>query len=266
MIHPPTDTTDNRDQATCGKRPSCSPDDTAGTQLFPTKGYLFDNLDLTKSDLERRIGHLTGQVRFYTLNSIKEDGAGLLQQTGSGPNFQGGELTLCTCVPHIRAEPRWANAAEWWIAGFTDTKLKSLRHRSGSLIHYLFYLAKVQVAYTSPAELWHALDDRARRKKSTRLHPLGDVFEPNPSSPCKDHHKADHYFPPMLGHDHRMSDLQAIWKDYDIEQCPHRRHPRLLRADPSLTFIWQTPLIYKDYRRHGTWDSVCKCLSELTPV
>ena len=56
--------------------------------LFPTEGDLFENLDLTKPELERRIAHLPGKVRFYTMNSVKEDGEGLLQQTGSAPNFQ----------------------------------------------------------------------------------------------------------------------------------------------------------------------------------
>ena len=267
MIDRPTDTTDNRDQATCGKRPICFPNGTAGTQLFPTEGDLFENLDLTKPELERRIASLPGKVRFYTMNSVKEDAEGLLQQTGSAPNFQGGYLTLCTCVPHIRAESRWVNTeSEWWIAGFTDTKLRSLRYHSRSLIHWLFYLAKVQVTYASPAELYHALEDHVRIEKSTRLHPLGDVFEPNPSSPCKNPHKADHYFPPMPGHDHRKTDLRAIWRDYDIERCQHGRHPRLLFATPKLTFLWQTPLLYKDYRRHGTWDSIVECLSELAPV
>ena len=30
-----------------------------------------------------------------------------------------------------------------------------------------------------------------------------------------------------------------------------------------MTFIWQTPLLYKHYRRHGTWGSVGELLSEL---
>jgi hypothetical protein len=268
MNRPPLDRTDDRTaKHVCGRRRKCALDATEEGQPFPTQGELFDNLDLPKAELERRIGRLPGMVRFYSMRDIREDQFGLLQQIGSGPNFQADWLTLCTCRPDLRAEERWTAAGqEWWIAGFTNTTLPSLRHHSRSLIHWLFYLAKVQVAYASQAELWRALADHVRLAKSTRLHQLGDLYEPNPTSPCTDPWDADHYYPPMVGHNHRPTQAATIWRDYDIERTPYGRHPRLLLATRKLTFLWRTPLLYKDYRRQGTWESVCECLSELTPA
>ncbi|HKI35736.1 MAG TPA: hypothetical protein VKA46_28025 [Gemmataceae bacterium] len=95
------------DKVTCGERRKCVPDDAGAMALvqpFPTEGQLFDNLDWPKPELERLIGGLPGKVRSYKMISVWPDEIGLLQQRGSGPNYQGGCLTLCTCRHEIRAE------------------------------------------------------------------------------------------------------------------------------------------------------------------
>jgi hypothetical protein len=63
----------------------------------------------------------------------------------------------------------------WWFAGFTSPKI------CGRL--WLFYLARMEAVYASQAELWEALPAHVRQAKSTRRNRLGDVYQPNPSSP-----------------------------------------------------------------------------------
>lgn len=99
------------------------------------------------------------------------DGDNLIQ-TGTGPNFQGGYITLCTCKHRMRASlPR----KEWegkWVADLTSVKCGGK--------HWLFYLAKVKEAYESQSELWysHSLPEDRRQAKSARCPRLGDLYEP----------------------------------------------------------------------------------------
>ena len=62
--------------------------------------------------------HMT--VYGYVITTV-ELRDGLFDQTGSGPNFDGGLITLCTCKHDLRAR---MHTEEWlknqWIAGFTS--------------------------------------------------------------------------------------------------------------------------------------------------
>jgi hypothetical protein len=200
-------------------------------QPFPTEGELFNNLDITKTRLERRIGRLPGKIRSYKMTSVSVE-EGLLQQSGSGPNYQGGRLTLCTCAHKIRAEKRnpkeWLH--DWWIAGFTSPKC------NGGF--WLFYLAEIGQVYTSMAEFSKSLSSQLRLAKSAGRNRLGDAFEPNPSSACQDPFDADHYYPPMLGHSHREDASDDTWKvDIEFYDGGFQRHDVYLAAKPELTFL-----------------------------
>ena len=79
-------------------------------------------------------------------------------QYGSGPNWQGGKVTLCTCKHSMRA---FHEPAEWkgvWIAGFCGLA-------AGQGRNALVYLMKVGQAYESHSELWHALPSPVRRAR-----------------------------------------------------------------------------------------------------
>src|SRR2546428_8956797 len=86
-----------------------------------------------------------------------------LQQTGSGPNFDGGRITLCTCKHKDRAtfhrssDPNdpWKNV---WVAGLTS--------KSEDPSRSLAYLMCVERSFLSQMELWRALPDSCRRAKS----------------------------------------------------------------------------------------------------
>jgi hypothetical protein len=248
-------------KAVCGERRKPCEEPTGATGLvqpFPTEGVLFANLDLTKPELESRLGQLPGKVRSYKMTSVSVD-EGLLQQWGSGPNYQGGCLTLCTCAHKIRAEKRnpeeWLH--DWWIAGFTSPKC------NGGF--WLFYLAQIGQVYRSMAELWTALPSHLRLAKSARRNRLGDAYQPNPSSACLDPFDAAHYYPPMLGHSHRKDASDDAWKeDVEFYDGSFKRYDVYLAAKPKLTFLWQTPLLYlEDHPRNKTWDSVAALLTKL---
>lgn len=229
-------------------------------QPFPTSGPLFDNLDLPKPELVRRIGRLAGRIRSYKMISIYQDRKGLLEQRGSAPNFQGGCLTLCTCVHQIRAEKTpedWLN--DWWFAGFTIPK------QCGRV--WLFYLAKVEQVYKSQSEICNALSPQTRKAKTTRRNPLGDIYEPNPSSLCDDPFDAAHYHPPMIGHSHHQEQSDDKWlKDIEFHHKKFGRRPPAIAAKPQLTFLWQTPLLFVDPDKHArnqTWSSMAELLDSL---
>jgi hypothetical protein len=245
----------------CGGQQKCVTDDawaTARFQPFPSEGTLFNNLDLPKPELERLIGGLPGQVRSYKMISVWLDDIGQLRQYGSGPNFQGGYLTLCTCRHEIRAEK--VNPQEWcgwWFAGFTSPK------NCGRL--WLFYLARMKWVYPSQAELWKALPDHVRQGKNSRYNRLGDVYQPNPTSPCVDPWGAAHYFPPLIGHSHRETATDNGWKkDIEFFHKKFKRRAPYLVAKPDVTFLWQTPMLYLDeHPRNLTWGSIQSLLSKL---
>src|SRR5262245_52196061 len=160
-----------RVQPHCGRRQRCEPDNSREelAQPFPAEGLMCKNLDLTKPGLQRRIGEIPGQVRAYKMMSVDFDDQGQLQHWGSGPNFRGGCLTLCTCRHEIRAEKQDPNEWRgWWFAGFANV--------SGRV--WLFYLAQVKVAFESQARIWTALPSEVRQAKSTLLNGLGDLYEP----------------------------------------------------------------------------------------
>lgn len=227
-------------------------------QPFPTKGVF--NLDLRKADLEDRIGEHQGKVRSYKMTSIYLDDQGhQFEHWGSGPNFQGGLLTLCSCAHQIRAEKKDPNEwlEDWWLAGFTIPK------QCGHT--WLFYLAQVEQVYSTAADLWTALPTQTRTAKSTRRNRLGDAYQPSPASSCADPFDAAHYYTPVVGHSHHLNQADDNWKkDIEFYNSKFKRHASYLVANSDLTFLWQTPTMFlKDHPRNKTWKSVAKLLSKL---
>ena len=242
----------------CGERRLCVPDDAQTVQPFPTEGVLFDNLDLRKPDLEDRIGKHLGTVRSYKMISVYPDDRDQLEQHGSGPNFQGGCLTLCTCAHQIRAEKKHTD--EWegsWLAGFTSPRICGRT--------WLFYLAQVERICPTAASHWAALPANLRQAKTTRRNRLGDAFQPNPASSCADPFKAAHYHPPMIGHSHHETARDGNWKkDIEFVNRLFARHSVYVVARPKLTFLWQTPTLFLNHHpRNQSWGSVNKLLRRL---
>jgi hypothetical protein len=116
-------------------------------QPFPTTGVLSRHLDLGKAHLAQMIEDESDAVYAYVMSTVVLDG-NRLRQSGTGPSFQGGHITLCTCKHRMRTSLPCEDWPNKWIAGFTS--LDCGRR------HWLFYLAKVKEAYESQSELWHS--------------------------------------------------------------------------------------------------------------
>jgi hypothetical protein len=87
-------------------------------QRFPTAGI---HLDLGKPDIAQMIDDGADAVYAYIMSSVVLDGDNLLQ-TGTGPNFQGGYITLCTCKHRMRTSlPRNEWVGKWVCIGSART-------------------------------------------------------------------------------------------------------------------------------------------------
>lgn len=153
----------------------CSPQTTSEIQRdqpFPLNGPLHHNLSLPLPELKRKIGNDKSKVYSYVLRSVKIDRKNrTFRQLGSGPNFQGGVLTLCTCKHQMRATMPTDDWKGVWIAGFTSRTIHDGKH-------WLFYLAKLKAGHESHSDLWNALTDGTRNAKAAERYFLGDLFRP----------------------------------------------------------------------------------------
>jgi hypothetical protein len=197
----------------------------------------------------------------YVLSTVKLDhDTTMFEQHGSAPNFQGGVLTLCTCKHQMRATQ---SADMWkgvWVAGFTSRTIHDGKH-------WLFYLSMIKSAYESHADLWKAMNARNRNAKAADRHFLGDTFRPKSPLPTgKARFTPSRYVTPSA-HAHRQHQGDRGWRnDISYRHADKYRHPPLLVADPSMTFIWDEPLIYyaaNHCRNFHKWPSLAGLVANL---
>lgn len=230
-------------------------------QPFPAIGLLADNLAPPLSVLKSKIGRAYTRSYSYVLSSVKFDQeATAFEQHGSAPNFQGGVLTLCTCKHQMRATQ---SAEDWqgvWVAGFTSRTICDGKH-------WLFYLAKIDSAHESHADLWQTMNARTRNAKAADSHFLGDIFKSKMPHPIgNDRFSPIRYVKPSI-HAHRQHRGDKGWhNDINYRHADRYRHPPLLVGDPSNTFIWDQPLIYfrgNHCRNFHKWTSLSQLVSQL---
>ena len=221
-------------------------------QILPTTGKLSNNLNLLHGELNDRIVPFRlSTVYLYIVDTV-EYIDGRLFQTGSGPNFQGGLVTLCSCKHKMRTYRSPDSWKDVWVAGYTgSTELGDNR---------LFYLMRVSQAFRSHREFWFSdsIPEQTKLAKASNLDKFGDIYEPkgtsgNPYLPMR-------YSPPCKNHVHcEPSD----WKK-DIRYGQKGRRPALLVGDPDLSFIWDIPVIPSPFRlRRGERKaSLCELLPE----
>lgn len=208
-------------------------------QPFPQAGRLADNLNQHLDNLREKISSERGIVYCYVVASIKNQN-GLFYQTGSGPNFQGDLLTLCTCKRFMRAfmEPeKWVGK---WVAGFSGVV-------AGHGHNVLVYLMKVGHAFDSHQSLWLSRDipDTTKQLKSANLNRLGDVYRPK--EPPGDRFDFRSYELPHKNHPHVADDE---WHK-DINYFHRNRKDALLVGDPHYSFLWNKPMLtYSNGRIH----------------
>jgi hypothetical protein len=200
-------------------------------QLFPTSGPI--RLDCGLAELRRlcpRTPGAGGDCYAYVVDAIQINRTGHSCQEGSGPNWQGGRITLCTCKHWMRSfrDPQgWEGC---WIAGFTSRK------RDG--YHWLVYLMQVKHAFASHAELWRSgkLSARTLAAKAASSCRLGDLFEP------VDHYGKrflwKFYRPPATNHSHAEERWPDQWHKDIYYRGASGRRPPLLVGDPTHSFLW----------------------------
>lgn len=230
-------------------------------QPFPEDGLFVRNLNLSCSQLLRRLGKGRGGAYSYIVKSVDLNRSSLsFEQHGSAPNFQGGVLTLCTCKHQMRASMDCSEWAGRWIVGLTSRCRYEGRH-------WLFYLTRVATAYESQAELWKSLPVTVKQAKSTQEHFLGDVFVPRGKVTGEKRFDPHRYLAPPR-HSHRRHKCDNGWHN-DIKYKHSNRHgrqPALLVGDPRMTFLWDEPIIYlegghcRDYKK---WESLAELLPHL---
>jgi hypothetical protein len=172
----------------------------------------------------------------YVVRSIATEN-GVMVQKGSGPNFQGGYMTLCTCkwqMRTYRSTDDWRNV---WIVGLAGSKAKTN--------HAIFYMMKVLVAFESYRELFYSnvLPQDTIRAKAADIHRLGDIYQPladhgDPFSP-------DAYVPPIANHSHAPDQWH---KDINYFNPRTGRNAALLVGDPEFSFLWEVPRILPSFR------------------
>ncbi len=230
-------------------------------QPFPTSGSLADNLGLPLPVLKSNICMTDARAYSYVLTTVKiEKDATTFEQHGSAPNFQGGVLSLCTCKHQMRATLLCDNWKGVWIAGFTSRTIYEGRH-------WLFYLAKINSAHQSHAELWQAMAAHSRNAKVADQHFLGDIFRPKSPQPTGKARFAPGNYVTPTAHAHRQHPGDKGWQnDINYNLAEKYGQPALLVADPTFTFIWDEPLIYfaADHcRNFRKWSTLADLVSKL---
>ncbi len=216
------------------------------------------NLGLSRARLVQMIEGDTDPVYAYIMSSVVLDGGNLFQ-TGTGPKFQGGSITLCTCKHRMRTS---LSVDQWpgtWVAECGGR-------------HWLFYLAKVKEAYESQSELWYsdALPEEARQAKSARYSRLGDLYEPKIELDSVGRYDPDQYHMPVSRHSHHKHACDNNWWldiDYNRKKLKvkAKRQPSLLVCDPEFSFLWRQPLLYVDGRwRQTIYGALAEFLRDLT--
>jgi hypothetical protein len=231
-------------------------------QQFPQTSALSQHPHLDKTRLAEMIERRSDTVYAYVMSTVVLD-RGQLKHTGTGPNFQGGYITLCTCKHRMRASLSSEDWPNKWIAGFTS--LDCGRR------HWLFYLAKVREAFESQSELWYSgsLSHHALEEKSARYSELGDLYEPKRELGSLSRYDPNSYHTPISGHSHHVDDSDQLWRidiDYSRKKLKVRakRQPSLLVGDPKFSFLWRTPTLYMDGKwRHTIYEGLVDFLHDL---
>ncbi len=200
---------------------------------MPRRGLLVKNLNLSLEALSERISPLQQDTIYsYVVTTVKHR-KGRFYQKGSGPNFQGDLVTLCSCKHYMRTfrgivQPRKGV----WIAGFTS------RTYLGS--HKLFYLMKVAQAFKSQREFSQSdsISEEAKNAKVAHLDRFGDIYQPKSKSGDPYCHTS--YFRPHKNHVHREPD---IWHKDINYVTRYGRRPGLLVGHQKHSFLWDRPVI-----------------------
>ena len=206
-------------------------------QTMPLTGRLARNLNLSPEALSGLIAPFRQDTVYSYIVDTVEYYEGRLYQTGSGPNFQGDLITLCSCKHQMRT---YLDVESWkgvWIAGYTS--VRDLGRNK------LFYLMRVAEAFESHRALWisGSISEEAKDAKAAHLDRFGDIYQPRRESGSP--HSPWSYREPCRNHVHCEP---GDWR-HDIRyQDQYGRTPALLVGDPDFSFLWNKPLLTSPVR------------------
>ena len=206
-------------------------------QAMPYTGRLAKNLNLSPQALsESIVPYRQDTVYSYIVDTV-EYYEGRLYQTGSGPNFQGDLITLCSCKHLMRT---YLDVESWkgvWIAGYTS--VRDLGRNK------LFYLMRVAEAFDSHRDLWasDSIAEEAKDTKAAHLDRFGDIYQPSKESGSP--HSPWSYRGPYRNHVHCEP---GDWRQDIRYRDRYGRTPALLVGDPEFSFLWSKPLLTSPVR------------------
>ena len=121
----------------------CFRDKSNGYQPLPSSNLLKRKPNHYLSTLRDSVNptDLSAQVYYYVITTIRRRGD-TLQHTGSGPNWQEGIITLCTCKHYMRSLLDVNNWRGTWVAGFSTISNNIGRH-------FLIFLTRIDKAFES---------------------------------------------------------------------------------------------------------------------
>ncbi len=209
-------------------------------QLYPSGGALYCNLNMPFDVLRQKVRDDQADVYCYIVATIRQKD-GCFFQTGSGPNFQGDLITLCTCKHLMRS---FLEAQDWrgkWIAGFTGVE-------AGQGRNHLVYLMKVAYAFRSHYALWvsDAISPITKCAKAADHDRFGDLYQPLHRGFC-DEFAYQSYHPPVANHVHCEG---SAWQRDIGYQSRWGHRASLLVGDSDDSFLWDRPGPYLPYRLH----------------
>lgn len=128
---------------------------------------------LLNKRLHSKLRTASGGCYAYPQHEIYLSDKGTFLQTRSGPNWQGGVLTLATCKHYLRSTRPAQGWPGTWLAGFTP-KINGE--------NYLLYVAQVALAFENNQLLGDHLrkyDRKAYTAKNAFYNVVGDVYPCN---------------------------------------------------------------------------------------
>ena len=196
-------------------------------QPMPSSGELAENLNLPQEALLSRLAHFRQDTVYSYIVDTIEYHEGRLYQTGSGPNFQGGLITLCSCKHLMRT---YLDTESWrgvWVAGFTSSR--DLDRNK------LFYLMMVSQAFESHRDLWFSdsIPEDTKAAKAAHLDKFGDIYKPKSES-VRPYYSWS-YYEPCKNHAHCEP---GDWHKDIRYASRHGRRPMLLVGHIEYSFLW----------------------------
>lgn len=175
---------------------------------------------------------LSATIYYYVMKTVKREGD-ILRHTGSGPNWQGGVITLCTCKHLMRTYPDCKQGT--WIAGFSSASANDGKN-------FLIYLMRVGQTFESHYDLWYSLPEEIREVKAADVNPLGDIYRPLGIETQESPFDTAMYHKPCRNHSH-----ESDWSK-DIEYKTKKSiYPLFLVGDVKYSFVWNQGIITIDH-------------------